>query len=89
MQPHSAPLIVQELASSLPISSAQRTLSLSGSGPSRCAVPLREGIIMPHGFLDLLERGVVLGDGAMGTQLYERGVYINRNYDELNSPTPT
>lgn len=39
---------------------------------------------MSYSFLDRLERGVVLGDGAMGTQLYERGVYINRNYDDLN-----
>jgi len=39
---------------------------------------------MPHSFLDRIQRGVVLGDGAMGTQLYERGVYINRNYDDLN-----
>ncbi|MBD3167827.1 bifunctional homocysteine S-methyltransferase/methylenetetrahydrofolate reductase [bacterium] len=36
-------------------------------------------------FLNRLQSGqVFLGDGAMGTQLYERGVYINRNYDELN-----
>lgn len=39
-------------------------------------------------FLDRLRRGVVLGDGAMGTQLYERGVYINRNYDDLNLTDP-
>ncbi len=39
---------------------------------------------MPFSFLERLERGVILGDGAMGTQLYERGVYINRNYDDLN-----
>lgn len=35
--------------------------------------------------LEKLAKGIViLGDGAMGTQLYERGVYINRNYDDLN-----
>jgi methionine synthase I (cobalamin-dependent)/5,10-methylenetetrahydrofolate reductase len=39
---------------------------------------------MSHSFLERLEQGVILGDGAMGTQLYERGVYINRNYDDLN-----
>ena len=39
---------------------------------------------MPVPFLKRLESGVVLGDGAMGTQLYERGVFINRNFDELN-----
>lgn len=39
-------------------------------------------------FLERIERGVLLGDGAMGTQLYERGVYINRNYDDLNLSDP-
>ncbi len=37
-----------------------------------------------HPFLKKLEKGVVLGDGAMGTQLYAKGVYLNRNYDGLN-----
>ena len=31
-----------------------------------------------------LRQGVFFVDGAMGTQLYERGVFINRNFDELN-----
>jgi len=35
-------------------------------------------------FCDRIKSGVVLGDGAMGTQFYERGIYINRNYDDLN-----
>ncbi|MDP8205281.1 MAG: bifunctional homocysteine S-methyltransferase/methylenetetrahydrofolate reductase [Candidatus Electryonea clarkiae] len=39
---------------------------------------------MSSSFLKKLETGVFLGDGAMGTQLYERGVYVNRNYDDLN-----
>src|SRR6186713_34573 len=34
--------------------------------------------------LDLVTRGVVLGDGAMGTMLYARGVFVNRCFDELN-----
>jgi homocysteine S-methyltransferase len=32
--------------------------------------------------------GIHVFDGAMGTMLYERGVYINRCYDELNLTTP-
>ncbi|MFN2433646.1 MAG: bifunctional homocysteine S-methyltransferase/methylenetetrahydrofolate reductase [Gemmatimonadota bacterium] len=36
------------------------------------------------GFLDLLSRRVVICDGAMGTMLYERGVFINQCFDELN-----
>jgi len=35
-------------------------------------------------FRELLAHGAVLFDGAMGTMLYSRGVYINRCYDELN-----
>ena len=30
-----------------------------------------------------------MADGAMGTMLYEKGVFINRCYDELNLSTPT
>jgi len=32
--------------------------------------------------------GIHVFDGAMGTMLYERGVYINRCYDELNVTQP-
>jgi homocysteine S-methyltransferase len=39
-------------------------------------------------FLDRLSQGVILGDGAVGTQLYERGIYVNRNFDELNLTDP-
>src|ERR1044071_1674213 len=36
-------------------------------------------------FRNLLERDdVTVFDGAMGTMLYAKGVYINRSYDELN-----
>ncbi|MDD2625140.1 MAG: bifunctional homocysteine S-methyltransferase/methylenetetrahydrofolate reductase [Candidatus Riflebacteria bacterium] len=34
--------------------------------------------------MDYIENDVVIFDGAMGTRLYEKGVYINRVYDELN-----
>ena len=36
----------------------------------------------------LLERGGVLCDGAMGTMLYDRGIFIHRCYDELNLSQP-
>jgi methionine synthase / methylenetetrahydrofolate reductase(NADPH) len=39
-------------------------------------------------FLKRLEQGPVLCDGAMGTLLYARGVFINRCYDELNVSQP-
>jgi homocysteine S-methyltransferase len=34
-------------------------------------------------FLDAVQRGVLTVDGGMGTQLYERGVLFNVNYEEL------
>jgi len=43
---------------------------------------------MLHSFLKKLELGVLLGDGAMGTQLYERGIYVSRNFDQLNLTDP-
>ncbi len=42
----------------------------------------------PHPFLARLERGVVLADGAMGTQLYARGVPFDQCFDELNRSAP-
>ena len=36
----------------------------------------------------LISRRSVLCDGAMGTMLYSRGVFINRCYDELNLTQP-
>ena len=35
-------------------------------------------------FLDRIQEGVVVCDGAMGTMLYARGVFVNRCFDELN-----
>lgn len=40
-------------------------------------------------FRELLETDrVYVFDGAMGTRLYDKGVYINRSYDELNLTNP-
>jgi len=39
-------------------------------------------------FLDRLAEGVVVCDGAMGTMLYGRGVFLNRCFDELNLSDP-
>jgi homocysteine S-methyltransferase len=44
---------------------------------------------MTNKFLDLLEGdGVVVFDGGMGTEIYRRGIYINRCFDELNLSSP-
>jgi len=40
-------------------------------------------------FLETLESGhVFVADGAMGTRLYDKGVFINRCFDELNISNP-
>ncbi|HWW94682.1 MAG TPA: bifunctional homocysteine S-methyltransferase/methylenetetrahydrofolate reductase, partial [Vicinamibacteria bacterium] len=39
-------------------------------------------------FLERVGEGVVVGDGAMGTMLYGRGVFLNRCFDELNLSNP-
>ena len=39
-------------------------------------------------FLDRLKDSVLLFDGAIGTMLYSRGIFINRCYDELNLSRP-
>ena len=39
-------------------------------------------------FLSRLQQGPILCDGAMGTLLYAKGVFINRCYDELNCSQP-
>ena len=36
---------------------------------------------------ELTEKGI-LADGAIGTELYARGIFINRSYDELNLSNP-
>ena len=36
-------------------------------------------------FRELLDADTIqVFDGAMGTMLYSKGIYINRSYDELN-----
>ena len=40
-------------------------------------------------FRDLLASdSVYVFDGAIGTRFYDKGVYINRSYDELNLTSP-
>ncbi|MBV9504474.1 MAG: bifunctional homocysteine S-methyltransferase/methylenetetrahydrofolate reductase [Acidobacteriia bacterium] len=39
-------------------------------------------------FRDLLERRLIVADGAMGTMLYANGIFINRCFDELSLSSP-
>jgi homocysteine S-methyltransferase len=43
---------------------------------------------MAADFLSRLKQSPVLCDGAMGTLLYAKGIFINRSYDELNLSQP-
>src|SRR5256885_11887459 len=51
----------------------------------RLAVSCKE---MPSTFLERVQRGPLLCDGAMGTLLYAKGIFINRCYDQLNLSQP-
>ena len=35
-------------------------------------------------FLEAIQNSIVVSDGAMGTMLYARGIFLNRCFDELN-----
>src|SRR5579871_4880211 len=39
-------------------------------------------------FLEAIDSRVLVCDGAMGTMLYGRGVFLNRCFDELNLTQP-
>src|SRR5882672_6698852 len=39
-------------------------------------------------FREQLSKRVLVADGALGTMLYSRGVFINRCFDELNLSAP-
>ncbi len=41
-----------------------------------------------QGFLEALDQRVLVCDGATGTMLYGKGVFLNRCFDELNLTQP-
>jgi homocysteine S-methyltransferase len=43
---------------------------------------------MPGDFLELIDQGALLADGAMGTMLHGRGVGFDKCFDELNLTRP-
>src|SRR5271155_5671227 len=51
----------------------------------RCSCILKR---MAIDLLTRLKQSAVLCDGAMGTLLYAKGIFINRCYDELNVSQP-
>jgi methionine synthase I (cobalamin-dependent)/5,10-methylenetetrahydrofolate reductase len=46
-------------------------------------------VLKRSAFDQLISQRVLLGDGAMGTMLYQRGVFLNRCFDELNLTDPS
>ena len=40
-------------------------------------------------FLEKIENSILVCDGAMGTMIYTRGIFINRCFDELNLSNPS
>src|SRR6266850_6881845 len=49
---------------------------------------MTEVITRAKTFREQLSRRVLVADGAMGTMLYDKGIFINRCYDELNLTSP-
>lgn len=43
---------------------------------------------MDQTILEALKEGPIVFDGAMGTQLYERGIFINKCFDQANVSNP-
>ncbi|QEN04640.1 bifunctional homocysteine S-methyltransferase/methylenetetrahydrofolate reductase [Thiospirochaeta perfilievii] len=39
-------------------------------------------------YLEKVKKGITLFDGAMGTMLYDKGVFINRSFEEVNITNP-
>ena len=60
------------------------------SQPGGCEDPVASCILkqMAQNFIERLKQSPVLCDGAMGTLLYAKGIFINRCYDELNVAQP-
>src|SRR6516162_5157953 len=48
------------------------------SPPPRPAIP----------FLDAVKQSLLVFDGAMGSLLYERGVFVTQNFEQLNVSRP-
>src|SRR4029434_7402281 len=55
------------------------------SEPQNPAVKI---VVVKPPFLEALDERVLVCDGAMGTMLYSRGVFINRCFDSLNIMSP-
>jgi len=76
-----------------PVPSAKTPSATAGAQLTvlACANPPPSCILDSHmagDFLARIKQSPVLCDGAMGTLLYAKGIFINRSYDELNLSQP-
>ncbi len=62
--------------------------ALPFSGDAKLALHLVFSTLWPADLLARLKQSPVLCDGATGTLLYAKGIFINRCYDELNLSQP-
>jgi methionine synthase / methylenetetrahydrofolate reductase(NADPH) len=63
------------------------TAVILGAGLRAAAVKHNRDMLKP--VLEYLEDNIIVADGAMGTQLYAKGVFLNRCFDELNLSNPS
>ena len=49
---------------------------------------MQYGALMSESVLKIAESGGLLFDGAMGTLLYQRGVFLNRCFEYMNLEQP-
>lgn len=64
-----------------------RGRSCSGKVPS-APMPSDPTTSAPISFLEAVEKGLLVSDGAMGSLLYERGVFVTQNFEQLNVARP-
>src|ERR1017187_2359308 len=83
--PHPSP----EISSFWPSALQSQMPRLGRRRPLRLRVPMTASTgTRAQEFRDQLSRRVLVADGAMGTMLYARGVFLNRSFDELNLSAP-
>jgi len=72
-----------------PVAMAHRRVGRQAAKRRATAFPMTTSIgTRAQEFRVQLSRRVLVADGAMGTMLYARGVFINRCFDELNVAQP-
>jgi homocysteine S-methyltransferase len=61
---------------------------MAAAGTPRAGRGLSAAAVMKPPILETLDKRVLVCDGAMGTMLYAKGIFLNRSFDELNLTQP-